>query len=80
MSIQDGIDSTEHCIDLLAQLETDDAIHRDFVINQIREKLWDVRNLLATSVVWITDVPKSERLTSPPKQELLTGMKFKEKL
>ena len=80
MGIQDGIDKIEQCIDSLPRLVREDAVHRELTANQMREKLWDVRNLLATSVVWIADAPKSKRLTTSPKQLLLTGTKVKGEL
>lgn len=60
MTAKEAIDLVEHCIDLLGQIETDDEVHRDFAVNQIREKLWEVRNKLAGE----DDVAPSQNLTT----------------
>ena len=57
MTKAEAIDTIEHCLDLLNQIGTDDQIHREFAVNQIREKLWEVRNKLADEK---KDEPSSE--------------------
>ena len=74
MQIQEAIDTVEQCIDMLPRLVREDAVHRELTANQMREKLWDVRNLLATSVVWVSGPSQTERQTTPHKQELLVGI------
>ena len=47
MTTPEAIDLVDHCIDLLGQIETEDQIHREFAVNQISEKLWELRNKLS---------------------------------
>ena len=56
MTKAEAIDTIEHCLDLLYQINTEDEIHREFAVNQIREKLWEVRDKLADE----KDEPSSE--------------------
>ena len=58
MTTHEAIDLVDHCIDLLGQIETEDQIHREFAVNQITEKLWEVRNKLADGFAPTPDIQK----------------------
>ena len=65
MNLNDAIEVTEKCIDLLDQIPTDDAIHREMVVNQIRENLWQVRNTLA-----VYEPPMWQAPSTPPERRV----------
>ena len=76
-TVDEAVSTIETCIDLLEKIPNANEILRSLTVNQIRQKLWELREQLAAGdVVWVAGITSSERLTSSPKQKLLSGMPF----
>ena len=76
-TVDEAVSTIETCIDLLEKIPNANDILRSLTVNQIRQKLWELREQLAAGdVVWVAGGTSSERLTSRPKQKLLNGMPF----
>ena len=71
---QNFIDKLEETIDLLAQIPSEDEVHVTFTINQIRERLWEIKDALAEGeLIWVAGASSSDRLTTKNEQALLPG-------
>ena len=71
---QNFVDKLEETLDLLAQIPSEDEVHVTFTINQIRERLWEIKDALAEGeLIWVAGGTSSPRLTSKEELPLLPG-------
>ena len=65
------VDKLEESIDLLAQIPNEDEVHVTFTINQIRERLWEIKDALDEGeLLWVAGASSSDRLTSSEKSPI----------
>ena len=59
MTKTEALDTVDHCLQLLGEINTGDEFQREWAVNTISEKLWEVRERLEAETEFTENKPNN---------------------